>query len=70
MLYICTRIEKESKATIAIKLYLIMKLNVNTIKQQTQDYLLRLFVESSIETTPSDSYYYTCSRCGTFSKCH
>ena len=47
-----------------------MKMNVYTIKQQTQDFLLRLFVEGVPDATPSDSYYYTCSRCGTFRKRH
>lgn len=45
-----------------------MKIDFITLKQQTQDFVLRLFVESSgVETTPS-SPYYTCAHCGTFSR--
>jgi len=42
-----------------------MKMNVNTLKQQTQDFVLRLFVESGSGATPSSSCY-TGARCGTF----
>ena len=44
-----------------------MKLNVYTLKQQTQDFVLRLFVEPSSEigTSPSISDC-TGTRCGTF----
>ena len=46
-----------------------MKMNVNTLKQQTQDLFLRLFVESSsgIGTTPARSSY-TCAHCGTYAR--
>ena len=44
--------------------------NFFTFKQQTQDFVLRLFVEpASGATLPADGYY-TCSRCGTFSRLH
>ena len=44
-----------------------MKLNVYTLKQQTRDFVLRLFVEPSSEigTSPSISDC-TGTRCGTF----
>jgi hypothetical protein len=46
-----------------------MKLNVLTLKQQTQDFLLRLFIDSPDgAATPSHSKYYTCAHCGTFSR--
>ncbi len=46
-----------------------MKMNVTTLKQQTQDLFLRLFVESSsgIGTTPARSNY-TCAHCGTYAR--
>jgi hypothetical protein len=47
-----------------------MKMNFHTMKQQTQDFLLRLFVESGSRTTLSDDRYYTCSRCGTYERLH
>ena len=47
-----------------------MKFELNTMKQQTQDFFLRLFVGSSeVGSTPSSSFY-TCSRCGTFVRLH
>lgn len=48
-----------------------MKMNVTTLKQQTQDLFLRLFVESSsgIGTTPARSNY-TCAHCGTYARMH
>ncbi len=47
-----------------------MKINVNTMKQQTQEFFLRLFVESSPKSTlPSDKYY-ICTHCGTFTRLH
>lgn len=43
-------------------------MNWITLKQQTQDFVLRLFVESSGDhSTPSNSYY-TNAHCGTFSR--
>ena len=48
-----------------------MKLNVFTFKQQTRDFLLRLFIESSEDgstLSESDSKFYTCAHCGTFSR--
>ena len=45
-----------------------MKIDFNTMKQQTQDFVLRLFVETSDGySTPSRSFY-TCAHCGTFSR--
>ena len=47
-----------------------MKTNFYTMKQQTQDFLLRLFVDSSGElSTPSNSCY-TGAHCGTFARLH
>jgi len=43
-------------------------MNVNRMKQQTQDFVLRLFIESFGGTPPSS--HYTCARCGTFSRLH
>lgn len=41
-------------------------MNWITLKQQTQDFVLRLFVESSGDhSTPSTSYY-TNAHCGTY----
>ncbi len=47
-----------------------MKIDVDTIKQQAQDFILRLFVENSDGTTLSDSgsRFYTGAHCGTFSR--
>ena len=45
-----------------------MKTNLFTLKQQTQDFLLRLFVESDqIDSTPS---FYTCAHAGTHARLH
>jgi len=45
-----------------------MKMKFLTLKQQTQDFVLRLFIESSgADSTPSSSFY-TGSHCGTFSR--
>ena len=46
-----------------------MKMNYSTLKRQTQDFLLRLFIEpgSGAYSTPSGSYY-TCAHCGTFTR--
>jgi hypothetical protein len=60
--------QRQTSATYAIKpLNHTMKVNVITMKQQTQDFLLRLFVDSSGDSTPSDTFY-TCAHCGTFSR--
>ena len=41
-------------------------MNVYKIKQQAQEFILRLFIESELDdSTPS---HYTCARCGTFSR--
>ena len=45
-----------------------MKIDFNTFIQQTQDFLLRLFVDSGSQTTPHNDSQYTCSHCGTFSR--
>ena len=45
-----------------------MKMNFFTLKQQAQDFILRLFVESSGELSTPSSSFYTCTRCGTFSR--
>ena len=55
-----------------------MKIDVNTLKQQTQDFVLRLFVEPSGGSTPSysdstmtsSSDYCTCSHVGTHARLH
>ena len=47
-----------------------MKINVNTLKQQTQDFVLRLFVESVSKTTLPSERHYLGARCGTFSRLH
>ena len=55
-----------------------MKIDVHTLKQQTQDFVLRLFVESSGASTPSysdstmssSSDYCTCSHVGTHARLH
>ena len=45
-----------------------MKTNFFTLKQQTQDFLLRLFVESDhFESSPS---FYTCAHAGTHARLH
>ena len=47
-----------------------MKIDVHTIQQQAQEFILRLFVESSGGTTLSDSgsSFYTGAHCGTFTR--
>ena len=45
-----------------------MKMNVYSWKQQTQDFVLRLFVDSiGVSSTPAQTYY-TCAHCGTFAR--
>ena len=41
-----------------------------TIKQQTQDFVLRLFIESSGDFPSSRTQYYTCSHVGTHARLH
>lgn len=45
-----------------------MKKNVFFLKQQAQEFILRLFVESSGDHLSSSSSYYTGAHCGTFSR--
>lgn len=46
-----------------------MKLDFFTFKQQTRDFLLRLFIESPGGTlSDSGSQFYTGAHCGTFSR--
>ena len=49
-----------------------MKMKFNHIKQQTQDFLLRLFMDpSEAGSTPSYThYYYTCGHVGTHARVH
>lgn len=49
-----------------------MKMNLSTLKQQTQEFILRLFVESASDaaSTPSRTQYFTGSRCGTYCRLH
>ena len=46
-----------------------MKLDFFTLKQQTQDFVLRLFVESSGGDS-SYSSYSSSARCGTYARLH
>ena len=46
-----------------------MKADLFTIKQQAQEFILRLFVEPDSRTTLSTNYY-TCARCGTHARLH
>ena len=61
--------KRNRKSGICQKGNLTMKMKVTTLKQQTQDLFLRLFVESSsgIGTTPARSNY-TCAHCGTYAR--
>ena len=57
--------------TITIKLNpTTMKLINNRIKQQTQEFLLRLFIEYPGESTLPAATHYTNSRCGTYARLH
>ena len=47
-----------------------MKMKLISFKQQTQDFVLRLFVESDTRSTLSSSPYITCARCGTYARLH
>ena len=48
-----------------------MKVNFDTLRHHTQDFILRLFVESSSEIGNSSSTSYcTGARCGTFMRLH
>lgn len=44
-----------------------MKKNFYTMKQQTQDFVLRLFVES-VSSTPASYDYCTCAHVGTHAR--
>ena len=47
-----------------------MTINVNTLRQQTQEFLLRLFVAPGSYTAPSSSDYCTCTHVGTHARLH
>lgn len=48
-----------------------MNVNFNSIKQQTQEFLLRLFIESSGGgSTPPHYRYYTNAHAGTHARLH
>ncbi|MBR6304994.1 MAG: hypothetical protein IKR37_05175 [Paludibacteraceae bacterium] len=47
-----------------------MKLINDRIKQQTQEFLLRLFIEYPNESTLPAGTHYTNSRCGTYARLH
>ena len=47
-----------------------MKIDVHTLKQQTQDFFLRLFVEHYGGSTPSSSDYCICTHVGTYARLH
>ena len=47
-----------------------MKLINNRIKHQTQEFLLRLFIEYPGESTLPTATHYTNSRCGTYARLH
>ena len=41
-----------------------------TVKQQAQEFILRLFVESESYSTLSGTPYYTCAHVGTHARLH
>ena len=45
-----------------------MRMKIYHMMQQTQDFLLRLFVGADFSSVSSDSSYYTCARCGTHAR--
>lgn len=48
-----------------------MKMKLTSLKQQTQDYLLRLFVApSEVEGDSLHSEFYTCAHVGTHARLH
>lgn len=48
-----------------------MNVNFNSMKQQTQEFLLRLFIESSGGgSTPPHYHYYTNAHAGTHARLH
>lgn len=47
-----------------------MKMNMFTLKEKAQDFVLRLFVESSGEYSSSQTRYYTCAHAGTHARLH
>lgn len=70
MLYLCIGFEKDIKVTFAVKPTPIMKMNLFTLKEKAQDFVLRLFVESSGEYSSSQTRYYTCAHAGTHARLH
>jgi hypothetical protein len=52
---------------------LFMKIDYYRFKQRAQEFILRLFIESSKDDSTlslSDSHFYTGAHCGTFSRLH
>ena len=47
-----------------------MKTNVYTLKQQTQEFILRLFVERESYSSPVSYDYCTCAHAGTYARLH
>ena len=47
-----------------------MKLNFFTMKQQTQEFVLRLFIESFGDDSSYYSSYSSSARCGTYARLH
>jgi len=47
-----------------------MKMNLFTLKQQAQDFVLRLFIESPGDLSSSRTRHYTCAHAGTFARLH
>jgi hypothetical protein len=50
-----------------------MKIDYYRFKQRAQEFILRLFIESSKDDSTlslSDSHFYTGAHCGTFSRLH
>ena len=47
-----------------------MKMNLFTLKEKAQDFVLRLFVESVGEYSSSRSHCYTCAHAGTHARLH
>lgn len=51
-----------------------MKTTIHTLTTKTQEFLLRLFIEpygiSSLGSSRSYSQFYTCARCGTYTRLH
>ena len=47
-----------------------MKVNIFTITDQTQEFILRLFIEPDSYSTPSGTQCYTCAHAGTHARLH